>query len=121
MIEQLKKNMFIGIGLMAMTKDRVKEFGKKLAEDSKLSEAEGEKFVDDLLKQADDMKNYFEKNFSEVVEKKIKNVKLPCTEGFEKMQKEINELKETLARIESKFNKKDARPKAGTVHNKPKK
>lgn len=121
MIEQLKKNMFIGIGLMAMTRTKVMEFGKKLAEESKLSEGEGEKLVDDLLKQADDMKSYFEKNFSEVVEKKIKNVKLPCTEGFEKMQGEINELKETLARIESKLNKKDIRPKAGPVHGKPKK
>ena len=46
MIDQLKKNMFIGIGLMSMTKERVREFGRKLAEDSKLSEAEGEKLVE---------------------------------------------------------------------------
>ena len=120
MLEQLKKNMFIGIGLMAMTRTKVMEFGKKLAEDSKLSEAEGEKLVNDLLKQADDMKNYFEKNFSSIVEEKMKNVKLPCTVGFEKMGKEINELKETLARIESKLDKKDTRFKAGSNH-KPKK
>jgi polyhydroxyalkanoate synthesis regulator phasin len=105
MLEQLKKDMFIGIGLMAMTKDRIMEFGKKLAEDSKLSEDEGKKLVDDLLTQADDMKKYFEKNFSRIVEEKMKNVKLPCNEGFEKMGKEINEMKETLARIESKLNK----------------
>lgn len=105
MLEQLKKNMFIGIGLMAMTQSRIREFGKKLAEDSKLSEAEGEKLVNDLLKQAEDMKNYFEKNFSSIVEEKMKNAKLPCTAGFEKMGKEINELKESLARLESKLNK----------------
>ena len=105
MLEQLKKNMFIGIGLMAMTQSRIKEFGKKFAEDSKLSEAEGEKLVDDLLKQADDMKKYFETNISKIVEEKMKNVKLPCTAGFEKMEKEINELRATLDRIESKLNK----------------
>lgn len=105
MLEQLKKDMFIGIGLMAMTRTKIMEFGKKLAEDSKLSEDEGKKLVDDLLTQADDMKKYFEKNFSNIVEEKMKNVKLPCTAGFEKMGKEISELKETLARIESKLNK----------------
>ena len=63
MLEQLKKNMFIGIGLMAMTRTRIMEFGKKLAEDSKLSEDEGKKLVDDLLTQADDMKKYFEKRY----------------------------------------------------------
>jgi len=105
MLEQLKKDMFIGIGLMAMTRTRIMEFGKKLAEDSKLSEDEGKKLVDDLLAQADDMKKYFEKNFSKIVEEKMKDVKLPCTVGFEKMGKEINEIKETLARIESKLNK----------------
>ena len=120
MIEQLKKNMFIGIGLMAMTRTKVMEFGKKLAEESKLSEDEGEKLVNDLLKQADDMKSYFEKNFSSIVEEKMKNVKLPCTVGFEKMGKEINELKGTLARIESRLNKKAARPKVGSAHNQKK-
>lgn len=121
MIEQLKKNMFIGIGLMAMTRTKVMEFGKKLAEESKLSESEGEKLVNDLLTQADDMKKYFEKNFSNVVEEKMKNVKLPCTAGFEKMGKEINELKAAMARIESKLNKKDTKsPKASSTHN-PKK
>jgi polyhydroxyalkanoate synthesis regulator phasin len=105
MLEQLKKNMFIGIGLMAMTQARIREFGKKFAEDSKLSETEGEKLVDDLLKQADDMKKYFETNISKIVEDKMKNVKLPCNTGFEKMEKEINELRATLDRIESKLNK----------------
>jgi polyhydroxyalkanoate synthesis regulator phasin len=105
MLEQLKKNMFIGIGLMAMTQAKIKEFGKKLAEDSKLSEAEGEKLVNDLLKQAEDMKKYFEANFSKIVEEKMKSAKLPCTAGFEKMEREIGELKETLARIEAKLNR----------------
>ena len=105
MLEQLKKDMFIGIGLMAMTRTRIMEFGKRLAEDSKLSEDEGKKLVDDLLTQADDMKKYFEKNLSKIVEEKTKNVKVPCNEGFEKMGKEISEIKETLARIESKLNK----------------
>jgi polyhydroxyalkanoate synthesis regulator phasin len=105
MLEQLKKNMFIGIGLMAMTQSKIREFGKNLAEDSKLSEAEGEKLVKDLLAQADDMKKYFEKNFASIVEEKMKSAKLPCNVGFEKMQNEINELKETLARIEARLNK----------------
>ncbi len=111
MLEQLKKNMFIGVGLMAMTQARIKEFGKKFAEDSKLSEAEGEKLVDELMTQADDMKKYFEKNLSSIVEEKMKNVKLPCNVGFEKMGKEIDELKETLSRIESLLNKNNNHPK----------
>ena len=52
-----------------------------------------------------DMKKYFETNISKIVEEKMKNVKLPCTAGFEKMEKEINELRATLDRIESKLNK----------------
>ena len=120
MLEQLKKDMYIGIGLMAMTRTKVMEFGKKLAKESKLSEAEGEKLVNELMTQADDMKKYFEKNFSKVVEEKMKNVKLPCTTGFEKMGKEIDGLKEALSRIESKLDKEDTRSKAGSNH-KPKK
>ncbi|MFA6567126.1 MAG: hypothetical protein WCS96_02845 [Victivallales bacterium] len=112
MLEQLKKNMFTGIGMMAMTQSKIMEFGKRLAKESKLSEAEGEKLVNDLLKQADGMKKHFEKNFSSIVEDKMKNVKLPCTAGFEKMEKEINGLRKTLASIESKLDKNNTRTKA---------
>ena len=121
MIEQLKKNMFIGIGLMAMTEAKVMEFGKKLAEESKLSEPEGKKLVNDLIVQAGDLKKYFEKNFSSIVEEKVKNVKLPCNVGFVKVGKEINELKETLSRIESKLNKKHTCQNKASAAGNPKK
>jgi polyhydroxyalkanoate synthesis regulator phasin len=96
MLDLLKKNILIGVGLASMTQNKLKEIGKKLAEESKLSEEEGEKFINEILKQAEDTKSSFEKQISSTMEKVMQKIKPPCFCEIEKLRKEIKELKELL-------------------------
>lgn len=106
MIDLVKKNLLIGLGIVSMTQSKLKELGKKLADESKMSEKEGKKFVDEFMKQAEETKGNIETQVSKVVEKTVKNLKFPCTSGFEKIGKDMKKLNETLARIEEKLSKK---------------
>lgn len=103
MLDLLKKNVMIGIGLASITQTKLKEMGKKIAEDSKLSEAEGEKFVSDILKQAEDAKSSMEKKVTEIVEKTVAKMKLPCSSNFDKVLEEIKELKAEIKKLEKKL------------------
>jgi len=105
MIDLLKKNLYVGLGLVSMTKDKIAEVGKKLAE-SKLSEEEGKKFMEELMKQADESKASLQAQVSKIVEKTVTSMKLPCTTGFENIEKEIKKLQEAVARLEEKVSKK---------------
>jgi polyhydroxyalkanoate synthesis regulator phasin len=102
MLDLLKKNLMIGAGLASMTRTKLKEMGKKLAEESKLSEAEGEKFINDLLKQAEDTKKSFEKQVSSAVEKAMEKLRPPCICRLEKIEKELKSLKKEMKKPEKK-------------------
>lgn len=105
MFDLLRKNLLLGIGLASMTQSKLKEIGKKLAEEGKLSREDGEKFVEDLIKQADETKSNVEKQISSVMEKTMGKMKLPCTEGFDRMEKELKELRAAVGKLQKRTKK----------------
>ena len=61
LFESLKKTLYAGVGLAFLTRDKIEEMGKRMAEEAKLSETDGKKFIDEILKKSEDAKNAFEK------------------------------------------------------------
>ena len=55
LFDTLKKTLYAGVGMAFLTRDKIEEMAKKLAEEAKLSEADGKKFIDELLKTAQGM------------------------------------------------------------------
>ncbi len=100
MLELLKKNVLIGIGLASMTQAKIKELGKKLAEESKLPEEEGEKFVNELMSQAEETKKSLEEQMGNVVEKALTTLKLPCNSGFDRLEVELKSIRKRLDHLE---------------------
>jgi len=103
MLDLLKKNIMMGIGLASITQSKVKEMGKKIAKESKLSEAEGEKFVKDIVKQAEGAKSDIEKKITGIVEKTVTKMKLPCTSKFDKVFDELKDIRAEIKKLEKKL------------------
>ena len=53
MIDVIKKTMLMGVGLAAMTKDKVEEYARDLADSAKLSSEKGKKFVEEVVERAE--------------------------------------------------------------------
>jgi polyhydroxyalkanoate synthesis regulator phasin len=62
MVDLLKKTLYVSMGIVSMTKEKVEDLAKKVASEAKLSESEGKQFVDDVLKKSDEIKESIEKN-----------------------------------------------------------
>ncbi len=96
MMESIKKALLTGIGLAAMSKEKIEEWAKNFAQEAKMAEGEGKKFVDEILKQADEAK----RNVEDQVTKFTKN-------ALEKMglttKNEVDELKRRLEELERKM------------------
>jgi len=94
MLDIARKTILLGIGLASMTKDKVEELAKKIAEEDKLSKEEGRKLADDLLKQSDEAT----KNLKDQVEKFVGNIleKLnsPSRKDLQKLEERIKKLEE---------------------------
>jgi polyhydroxyalkanoate synthesis regulator phasin len=52
MIDLIKKTLLAGVGLAAMTKDKVEELAEELTEEGELSEKEAKELLNDLLKRS---------------------------------------------------------------------
>lgn len=60
LFDSLKKTLYAGIGMAFLTRDKLEELARKLAEESKLTEADGKKFIDEILKKSEEAKAAFE-------------------------------------------------------------
>ncbi|HAJ78352.1 MAG TPA: hypothetical protein DCO75_01150 [Fibrobacteres bacterium] len=98
MFDILRKALLTGIGVTYLTKDKIEEVGKKIAQDAKINESEARKFVDELVKKSMEAKGSMEKNVSEKIQTTIHAMNLPTS-------KDVDELKKRIAELESQLKK----------------
>lgn len=98
MFDILRKALLAGIGVTYLTKDKIEDVGKKIAQDAKVSEAEGRKFVDELVKKSLEAKESLEKAVAEKVQTAVHAMNLPT-------RKDVDELKSKIAQLEAQFKK----------------
>ena len=99
MFEILRKALLAGVGVTYLTKDKIEEVGKKIAQDAKVSEAEARKFVNELVKKSLEAKGSLEKTVAEKIQTAVHAMNLPT-------RKDVVELKSKIAKLEAKLNKK---------------
>ena len=57
LFDTLKKTLYAGVGIAFLTREKIEEMAKKLAEEAKLGETEGKKFIDEFLKKSEEAKS----------------------------------------------------------------
>ena len=96
MLELLRKGLMAGIGAVVLTTEKVQEAVKKLVEEGKISTEEGEKLAQELVKSG-------ERQWEEITTKMADTTK-KWSEGMEYVKrKELEELKERLAKVEERL------------------
>jgi len=95
MFDIIKKTMLTGVGLASMTKDKVEELAKELAEKGKLSEKEGRELFDELLKKSEQARKNLETKVEDVVHKVLGKIDVVT-------KKEIDMLEKRIKRLEKK-------------------
>jgi len=92
----LKSVALTGIGLASITKDKVVELGKKLAEEAKLTEEEGKKFIEELQEKAIDEKNKLEETIKTEIKKALEKLDVPTKADFDDLKARIEELEKMI-------------------------
>jgi polyhydroxyalkanoate synthesis regulator phasin len=85
--------MFLaGVGLAAMTKDKIDEHVKELVEKGKLSETEGREIADEMLKKSKQAKDDLEKQVEKQVQQTLQALQIVSKEDVEKLTARIEKL-----------------------------
>jgi polyhydroxyalkanoate synthesis regulator phasin len=101
MEDLFKKFIYTGVGLVAMTAEKLQEAVEDMVDDGKLSKEEGRKVMDDLLDKTESKKEEFEERLKSFTQKIIEGFNLPT-------RSEINTLSERIASLEAKLESKTA-------------
>ena len=92
MFDLLKKATLMGIGITSMTKDKIEELAKEITEEGKLSEEEGKKLVEGLLKQADEARKDLEGRVEKLVKSALEKLDIPSCGEVEKLEERVKKL-----------------------------
>ena len=97
MLELMKKTVFAGIGMAAMTKDKIEEVSKECIAQGQLSEKEGEKFVTELMQRSEESRDELKKQVEQAAENLIEKMGLVKADEFQGLRSEIALLREEIA------------------------
>ena len=96
MIDIVKKTMFAGIGLAAMTKDKIEELARDVAKSADLPAERGQQFVEEVTQRAEAARKDLEQKIHQVVNDRLASMK-PAR------QDEVDQLKTRVDALERKF------------------
>jgi polyhydroxyalkanoate synthesis regulator phasin len=93
MIELIKKAMFTGIGVAALTKEKVEDVAKVFVEQGKLTEQEGKKLVDEIMARSKESQEELTGRIEAVVQASIAKLDIGKASDIEALKDEIKALK----------------------------
>jgi len=92
MLDAIHKMFLAGVGLAAMTKDKIDEHVKELVEKGKLTEKEGREIAEDMLKKSKQAKKDLEKQVEKQVQQTLQVLQIASKEDVEKLSARIEKL-----------------------------
>ena len=98
MIDLVKKTLLTGIGLAMQTRDEVEALAREVTEKGKMSEKEGTKFLDDLMKRYEETRSMLETRVEKTVREFLKKADVVTGDELKALKKEIRELKKAVSK-----------------------
>ncbi|HBH23187.1 MAG TPA: hypothetical protein DDY13_07155 [Cytophagales bacterium] len=105
MEDVLKKILYTSVGMISLTAEKVQQLIQKLVDEDKISEEEGRKIVDDIMKNANTKKEEFESQLKSITERVVSSFDFAS-------KKEIAELRRKIDALETKLNKEAVKSSA---------
>ncbi len=92
MIDLLKKATYIGVGLASISKDKLDDFVKEIAENTDMSEKEGRQLVKDFIDESKDTGQSVEDSLGTVIKAVLERLDIPSRKEYEALQDRVKAL-----------------------------
>ena len=89
--------MLTGIGLALKTWDEVESLAREFADQTKMSEKEGSKFLDELQKKYEESQKKLEARVEEGVKQFLKKMDIVTRDDLKALKKDIKKLKKMMS------------------------
>ncbi|MEK7829352.1 MAG: hypothetical protein AAB197_03630 [Deltaproteobacteria bacterium] len=95
----LKKAALMGIGIMSLTEEKIKELVKDIEAKGDVSKKEGKDLLKDLMTKADKEKRVVEENIKKGIKDYLAKVNIASREDLIKLEKRVNGLEEKIKKL----------------------
>ena len=102
MIESLKKVGLLGIGVLSITEEKIKQVVNELVEKGEMNKEEGKTLVHELLTEKKKQMQDFEEKISEDVQNAIGKSKIALKDDVSRLEDKITELEKTIQKLVEK-------------------
>ncbi|MFP7755137.1 phasin family protein [Thermodesulfobacteriota bacterium B35] len=92
MKELMKNVVYAGVGAAFLTKEKIEELNRELVEKGKMTQEEGKKFVEELIRKSENAKDQLELWISQRVEDKIRQLNLATRDELADLRRQVEEL-----------------------------
>lgn len=96
MLDLVKKTLLTGAGFALQTWDEVEKKAKVIARKGKMSEKEGQKFLDDVREKYDKVQDKLEAKVAKIIKDLLKKGNVATSDDIKILKKEISELKKKI-------------------------
>ena len=97
MFDLVRKSMLAGVGLALKAWDEVEDLAKEVAEQSKMTETKGRKFIDDIQNRYEDAQKKLEERVEKSVKELLKKADVVTQDELKGLKKEIRDLKKLIS------------------------
>jgi len=97
MIDVVKKVLLTGVGVAALSKEKIEDLARDLAEKGKMTEKEGKALVDQLLTSSDEARQDLQKQIEGKVQAVLEKMDLAKSSEVDALKLEIEELKKAAS------------------------
>ena len=102
MIESLRKVGLLGIGVLSITEEKIKQVVNELVEKGEMNKEEGKTLVHELLTEKKKQMQDFEEKISEDVQNAIGKSKIALKDDVSRLEDKITELEATIQKLVEK-------------------
>ena len=98
MLDAVYRTFLIGVGLAAATKEKIDAHIGELVEKGKLSEKEGHKLAEEMLKKSEQARKKLHEQVEKWVEQALDKLNVPSKQDLEKLTARIKKLETAKAK-----------------------
>jgi polyhydroxyalkanoate synthesis regulator phasin len=92
----IRKTLYTAVGIVASTTEKLQNVIDDLVSKGKLSEEEGKKVVEDVVKNSENSREAYEGRFRNIIDSVLSKLNLPQGDAYEKLEKRVKSLEVKL-------------------------
>jgi len=99
MHDLFEKGLFMGLGLLALTREQATKVVDELIEKGKVAREEKPKILEDLLEKAENEKKALEARVDAGLEKALQKLNIPTRKDLEEVNKKLDQILKELKKV----------------------